>query len=201
MCGNLPTHVNVNFVSMTPLKYILMHLRPNVPTGVPQSLHADQPPEEAHDAAQRRQALQLRCLRPRLRVSQRAPRSRAQARARPGERVRGVRTRLPHTGTAQTPPGGAPRPVQYDCGECGKSFQYPSQLQNHMMKHKDIRPFICSECGMEFIQSHHLKQHTLTHKVRGDTTVFNIAKKHKLIKLAKHKKLLILEMRMENVQM
>uniref|UniRef100_A0A8K9XW15 Zinc finger protein 366 n=1 Tax=Oncorhynchus mykiss TaxID=8022 RepID=A0A8K9XW15_ONCMY len=52
------------------------------------------------------------------------------------------------------------------CSECQKSFQYPSQLQNHMMKHKDIRPYICSECGMEFIQSHHLKQHTLTHKCR-----------------------------------
>ena len=51
------------------------------------------------------------------------------------------------------------------CAECQKTFQYPSQLQNHMMKHKDIRPHICSECGMEFIQSHHLKQHTLTHKV------------------------------------
>lgn len=51
------------------------------------------------------------------------------------------------------------------CSECQKTFQYPSQLQNHMMKHKDIRPYICSECGMEFIQSHHLKQHTLTHKV------------------------------------
>lgn len=51
------------------------------------------------------------------------------------------------------------------CAECQKTFQYPSQLQNHMMKHKDIRPYICSECGMEFIQSHHLKQHTLTHKV------------------------------------
>lgn len=63
------------------------------------------------------------------------------------------------------------------CAECQKTFQYPSQLQNHMMKHKDIRPYICSECGMEFIQSHHLKQHTLTHKVgfirgteRRDTT-------------------------------
>lgn len=53
------------------------------------------------------------------------------------------------------------------CSECQKTFQYPSQLQNHMMKHKDIRPYICSECGMEFIQSHHLKQHTLTHKVGG----------------------------------
>lgn len=56
------------------------------------------------------------------------------------------------------------------CSECQKTFQYPSQLQNHMMKHKDIRPYICSECGMEFIQSHHLKQHTLTHKVGSNGT-------------------------------
>ncbi|NWI09019.1 ZN366 protein, partial [Crypturellus soui] len=55
-------------------------------------------------------------------------------------------------------------PIQYNCTECDKTFQYPSQLQNHMMKHKDIRPYICTECGMEFVQPHHLKQHSLTHK-------------------------------------
>lgn len=68
------------------------------------------------------------------------------------------------------------------CTECQKTFQYPSQLQNHMMKHKDIRPFICSECGMEFIQSHHLKQHTLTHKVGSEQTFEK--KKHSCISLS-----------------
>ncbi|XP_074956980.1 zinc finger protein 710 isoform X2 [Phalacrocorax aristotelis] len=55
-------------------------------------------------------------------------------------------------------------PTLYQCLECSKSFHYRSQLQNHMLKHQNVRPFVCTECGMEFSQIHHLKQHSLTHK-------------------------------------
>ncbi|XP_078468642.1 uncharacterized protein LOC144731462 [Lampetra planeri] len=61
---------------------------------------------------------------------------------------------------------GAPAETRdgFPCGECGKTFQYRSQLHNHELKHKGERPHICTECGMEFVQSHHLKQHMLIHK-------------------------------------
>ena len=56
-------------------------------------------------------------------------------------------------------------PTSYQCTECHKSFAYRSQLQNHLMKHQNVRPYVCPECGMEFVQIHHLRQHALTHKV------------------------------------
>uniref|UniRef100_A0A8C4NET3 Zinc finger protein 710 n=1 Tax=Eptatretus burgeri TaxID=7764 RepID=A0A8C4NET3_EPTBU len=55
-------------------------------------------------------------------------------------------------------------PATFCCHECGRTFQYRSQLQNHALSHCDVRPYICAECGMEFVQSHHLKQHMLIHK-------------------------------------
>uniref|UniRef100_UPI00358DEE20 histone-lysine N-methyltransferase PRDM9-like n=1 Tax=Myxine glutinosa TaxID=7769 RepID=UPI00358DEE20 len=55
-------------------------------------------------------------------------------------------------------------PATFCCQECGRTFQYRSQLQNHALSHCDVRPYICAECGMEFVQSHHLKQHMLIHK-------------------------------------
>ena len=49
------------------------------------------------------------------------------------------------------------------CPECGKSFNYQSQLDKHMKRHTNNRPHICKECGMQFMEIHHLNQHSFTH--------------------------------------
>uniref|UniRef100_A0A8V0Z6N3 Zinc finger protein 710 n=1 Tax=Gallus gallus TaxID=9031 RepID=A0A8V0Z6N3_CHICK len=78
--------------------------------GVQQGVHADQPPEAAHAAAHRHQALQLPLLRPRLRLPQRAEGTRGEARERPLPRLRGVRAGLLHAHPAEAAPGHAPGP-------------------------------------------------------------------------------------------
>ncbi|XP_072038266.1 uncharacterized protein [Amphiura filiformis] len=49
------------------------------------------------------------------------------------------------------------------CPECGKSYNYQSQLDKHMKRHTNNRPHICKECGMQFMEIHHLNQHAFTH--------------------------------------
>lgn len=64
--------------------------------------------------------LQLQGVRQRFCVPQRAPCPRTEARERPGERVRGVRSGLPHPGAAEKAPDRPPRPhpLQVGTGSC-----------------------------------------------------------------------------------
>ncbi|KAJ3232319.1 hypothetical protein HDU81_003060 [Chytriomyces hyalinus] len=46
---------------------------------------------------------------------------------------------------------------------CGKSFMYPSLLQEHLRSHTGERPFTCSECGKSYTTNNRLKVHTRSH--------------------------------------
>ncbi|TPX74820.1 hypothetical protein CcCBS67573_g03928 [Chytriomyces confervae] len=56
-------------------------------------------------------------------------------------------------------------PSDLTCPEegCGKSFLYPSLLQEHFRRHSGERPFVCSECGKSYTTNNRLKVHTRTH--------------------------------------
>ncbi|XP_067869942.1 zinc finger protein 850-like [Heterodontus francisci] len=51
----------------------------------------------------------------------------------------------------------------WKCGDCGKSFKCPSELETHRRSHTGERPFICSMCGKGFIQSSTLVTHQRVH--------------------------------------
>ncbi|XP_067910341.1 zinc finger protein 91-like [Heterodontus francisci] len=44
----------------------------------------------------------------------------------------------------------------WKCGDCGKGFNYPSELETHRRSHTGERPFTCSVCGKGFTQTSNL---------------------------------------------
>ncbi|XP_059497811.1 uncharacterized protein LOC125448884 [Stegostoma tigrinum] len=51
----------------------------------------------------------------------------------------------------------------WKCMDCGKGFNYPSQLESHRRSHTGERPFTCSECGKGFSDSSSLQTHQRVH--------------------------------------
>ncbi|XP_053743302.1 zinc finger protein 79 [Synchiropus splendidus] len=50
-----------------------------------------------------------------------------------------------------------------DCAECGRRFQYVSQLVLHQRLHTGERPYRCPECGKTFHKNYNLTLHMKTH--------------------------------------
>ncbi|XP_067837673.1 zinc finger protein 436-like [Heptranchias perlo] len=51
----------------------------------------------------------------------------------------------------------------WKCGDCGKGFNYPSELETDRHSHTGERPFTCSVCGKGFIRSSTLLKHQRVH--------------------------------------
>jgi KRAB domain-containing zinc finger protein len=47
----------------------------------------------------------------------------------------------------------------YECPECGKQFNHNTELTNHILSHKGIKPFACPGCDKRFAQKNQRKAH------------------------------------------
>ncbi|XP_072294040.1 uncharacterized protein [Eucyclogobius newberryi] len=56
-----------------------------------------------------------------------------------------------------------PKPKQYVCAECGKTFGWRATWRRHITTHSDASPYTCPVCSKRFPQKSHLVTHMVTH--------------------------------------
>ena len=76
------------------------------------------------------------------------------------------RERLPvgHPDRIKEPEKAAQPCIQYSCTICGRTFKFPSQIENHMEEHRSTGSYPCAVCGCTFKFPNEIENHMKEHR-------------------------------------
>ncbi|XP_064860007.1 zinc finger and SCAN domain-containing protein 12-like [Oncorhynchus nerka] len=77
--------------------------------------------------------------------------------------LNGYTSPLTHDSSSNSISRSGGKEKRFPCSFCGKSFNFPKQMEIHQRMHTGEKPFGCPLCEKRFSHQHHLKRHKRVH--------------------------------------